>query len=58
MSDVLARWNRLSAEEAAKEILPCCGSKAWAAATGFAKTAGERAALLLAASDEILVWPG
>ena len=30
MSAVLARWNRLSSEDAAKEILPCCGSKAWA----------------------------
>ena len=30
MSAMLARWNRLSAEDAVKEILPCCGSGAWA----------------------------
>jgi OHCU decarboxylase len=27
---VLARWNGLRPDEAAEEILPCCGSKAWA----------------------------
>jgi 2-oxo-4-hydroxy-4-carboxy-5-ureidoimidazoline decarboxylase len=30
MSDVLGRWNRLSDDEAAKEIVPCCGSRSWA----------------------------
>jgi 2-oxo-4-hydroxy-4-carboxy-5-ureidoimidazoline decarboxylase len=30
MSDALARWNGLQFFEAAEEILPCCGSKAWA----------------------------
>jgi len=30
MSDVLTRWNGLRSDEAAEEILPCCGSKAWA----------------------------
>jgi 2-oxo-4-hydroxy-4-carboxy-5-ureidoimidazoline decarboxylase len=27
---VLTRWNALDAEAAAREILPCCGSYAWA----------------------------
>jgi 2-oxo-4-hydroxy-4-carboxy-5-ureidoimidazoline decarboxylase len=27
---VLVRWNDLDAEAAAREILPCCGSRAWA----------------------------
>src|SRR5664279_3110520 len=27
---VLVRWNELDAEIAAREILPCCGSLAWA----------------------------
>jgi len=27
---VLAQWNRLPLEEAAKEIFSCCGSQAWA----------------------------
>jgi len=30
MSKVLARWNRLPAEEAELEVLACCGSSAWA----------------------------
>lgn len=51
MSKVLARWNRLPAEAAANEIIPCCGSRAWAAGM-----AGRRpfpgVTTLLAASDE------
>ena len=27
---VLVRWNGLDAESAAREVLPCCGSRAWA----------------------------
>jgi 2-oxo-4-hydroxy-4-carboxy-5-ureidoimidazoline decarboxylase len=30
LSEVLAHWNELPQEEAAREILPCCGSEAWA----------------------------
>jgi 2-oxo-4-hydroxy-4-carboxy-5-ureidoimidazoline decarboxylase len=30
-NSTLARWNSLDAEAAAREILPCCGSNAWAA---------------------------
>jgi len=30
VSQVLARWNALPQDEAAREILACCGSKAWA----------------------------
>jgi len=55
MNRVLARWNLLSAEEAAGEIVSCSGSAAWAR-----KMAGRRPlkdeASLLAASDEI--WLG
>ena len=29
-NEVFARWNALPAEDAASEILPCCGSRAWA----------------------------
>jgi 2-oxo-4-hydroxy-4-carboxy-5-ureidoimidazoline decarboxylase len=51
MIDVLARWNGLRPEEAAEEILPCCGSKAWAR-----KMAARRPILnevdLLAAGDQ------
>jgi len=30
LNQALARWNALSANEAKQEILPCCGSQAWA----------------------------
>src|ERR1700755_1302523 len=32
MNKVLARWNSLDPEAAAREALPCCGSLAWAVA--------------------------
>ena len=52
MSEVLVRWNNLSAEEAAREILPCCGSTAWAAEM-TSKRPLQTDGALLAASDEI-----
>jgi len=30
LNQILARWNALPPEEAATEILSCCGSRAWA----------------------------
>ena len=51
MSAALTQWNSLSSEDAAKEILPCCGSKAW-----VARMAAQRpfpdVTTLLAASDK------
>jgi len=55
VSQVLARWNDLSAEEAARELLPCCGSAAWAAAMAAKRPMTDEFAVL-AASDEI--WRG
>jgi 2-oxo-4-hydroxy-4-carboxy-5-ureidoimidazoline decarboxylase len=55
VSEVLARWNALPHEEAALEILPCCGSKTWAASMASNRPMDEEAALL-AVSDEI--WRG
>jgi len=52
MSDVLARWNALGLEKAAKEIQPCCGSKAWAHGMASRRPISDEAALL-AASDEV-----
>lgn len=52
MSEVLARWNRLSVEEAAEEILACCGSMAWAREL-TARRPLEDEASLISASDEI-----
>jgi len=51
MSEVLARWNRLSAEEAAREILPCCGSVAWARGLVERRPIDDDTSLM-AASDE------
>jgi 2-oxo-4-hydroxy-4-carboxy-5-ureidoimidazoline decarboxylase len=52
---VLARWNGLDAEPAAREILPCCGSTAWAEGLTVRRPF-DAAAELLAISDA--VWSG
>ena len=52
MNEVLTRWNGLRLEEAAKEILPCCGSKAWAHGMAARRPISDEAALL-AASNEV-----
>jgi 2-oxo-4-hydroxy-4-carboxy-5-ureidoimidazoline decarboxylase len=52
MSGVLARWNGLPSAEAAEEILPCCGSKAWAIGMASRRPIQDEA-MLLAASDEV-----
>jgi len=49
---VLSRWNLLPADEAAKEILPCCGSRAWANGMAASRPV-EDVATLLATSDRI-----
>jgi 2-oxo-4-hydroxy-4-carboxy-5-ureidoimidazoline decarboxylase len=55
VSEVLARWNGLPHEEAAREILPCCGSRTWAASMA-SKRPIQDGALLIATSDGI--WRG
>ena len=52
MVEVLARWNFLPSAAAVNEILPCCGSRAWAAAMVARRPLPEQSTLL-AASDEI-----
>ena len=51
----LALWNALNADDAAHDILPCCGSRAWATALAARRPFAEAAQLFLA-SDE--VWAG
>jgi 2-oxo-4-hydroxy-4-carboxy-5-ureidoimidazoline decarboxylase len=51
MSNVLARWNFLSIAAAVDEILPCCGSRAWADGMVGRRPLPDESALL-AASDE------
>ena len=55
MSDVLARWNGLPADDAADQIRACCGSGAWARGVAARRPVGDEKALL-ALSDEI--WRG
>jgi 2-oxo-4-hydroxy-4-carboxy-5-ureidoimidazoline decarboxylase len=52
MSKVLHRWNQLPAQDAAQEILPCCGSRAWARELAVRRPLPDEPALL-AASDKI-----
>jgi 2-oxo-4-hydroxy-4-carboxy-5-ureidoimidazoline decarboxylase len=49
---VLTRWNALDAETAAGEVLPCCGSLAWAEALA-ARRPFSTAQQLFAVSDEV-----
>jgi len=51
VNPVLARWNRLSTVDAARNILPCCGSINWAGGMAARRPIADEAALL-AASDE------
>jgi len=51
MNDVLKRWNSLRSDEAAEEILPCFGSKAWALAMAARRPILDEAALLAACNQ-------
>ena len=51
-SSVLTRWNSLPPEEAALEILPCCGSNSWARQMAALRPIEDEDSLL-AASDKI-----
>jgi len=54
-SDTLARWNKLPADDAAHEILDCCGSGVWARQLVARRPFADELSLL-AASDKI--WNG
>jgi len=53
MNDALARWNGLQFFEAAEEILPCCGSKAWARGVAARRPIHDEAALFITCDE---VW--
>jgi 2-oxo-4-hydroxy-4-carboxy-5-ureidoimidazoline decarboxylase len=55
VSEVLARWNGLPLEEAAQDILPCCGSRTWASCLASKRPIQDEASLL-EFSDKI--WHG
>jgi 2-oxo-4-hydroxy-4-carboxy-5-ureidoimidazoline decarboxylase len=52
VTGVLARWNQAPSAEAAREILSCCGSTAWAERLTQRRPFADHA-LLLIVSDEI-----
>jgi 2-oxo-4-hydroxy-4-carboxy-5-ureidoimidazoline decarboxylase len=54
---ILEWWNALDAVEAAREVLPCCGSQAWAASLAAQRPFADAAALLNAASEVWLALP-
>jgi 2-oxo-4-hydroxy-4-carboxy-5-ureidoimidazoline decarboxylase len=58
MNPVLARWNALDAEAATDEVLPCCGSSAWAAALATKRPIVDEASLLEFASAIWQSLPG
>jgi 2-oxo-4-hydroxy-4-carboxy-5-ureidoimidazoline decarboxylase len=55
MNTVLERWNTLPADEAAQEILSCCGSRSWAAQVAAQRPFGDEADLFAAAAR---CWQG
>jgi 2-oxo-4-hydroxy-4-carboxy-5-ureidoimidazoline decarboxylase len=53
MSNTLARWNKLSAEDAVSEILSCCGSGAWARALVARRPLHDRDSLMMTSNE---IW--
>ncbi len=54
---VLERWNSLDTLEAAREVLSCCGSQAWATTLASRRPFADHAAMLNAASEIWLALP-
>jgi 2-oxo-4-hydroxy-4-carboxy-5-ureidoimidazoline decarboxylase len=52
MNNVLSRWNRILADKAIKEILPCCGSMSWATQLVARRPVSDEGTLF-AISDDI-----
>jgi 2-oxo-4-hydroxy-4-carboxy-5-ureidoimidazoline decarboxylase len=55
MNKVLARWNSLDAADAARDVLPCCGSHPLAAALASKRPIADEAALVEASTA---IWWG
>jgi 2-oxo-4-hydroxy-4-carboxy-5-ureidoimidazoline decarboxylase len=53
MNKVLARWNTLDPDTAASEILPCCGSQAWAQALATKRPIADEPTLIQASAN---IW--
>ena len=57
MNKVLARWNSLDPAAAALEVLPCCGSRAWAIALAARRPIEDEASLIEASTEVWLALP-
>jgi 2-oxo-4-hydroxy-4-carboxy-5-ureidoimidazoline decarboxylase len=57
MNKILARWNTLDAESAAREALPCCGSKAWATVLASKRPIANEASLIEQSNATWLALP-
>ena len=57
MNKVLARWNALDPADAAREVLPCCGSQAWAVALTAQRPIADEASLIQISSSIWLALP-
>ena len=53
MNDILDRWNQISQQEAAQDILSCCGSAAWARELAARRPFPDEASLISASDD---IW--
>jgi 2-oxo-4-hydroxy-4-carboxy-5-ureidoimidazoline decarboxylase len=57
MNKVLARWNSLGPDDAAREALPCCGSQVWAATLASRRPIADEASLVEISSSVWLALP-
>ena len=57
MNKVLARWNALDPADAAREVLHCCGSEAWAAALTAQRPIADETSLIRISSSIWLALP-
>ena len=55
MNEILSHWNSLDGETAAAMVLPCCGSRAWAAELVARRPIADGDALL---TESAAVWRG
>lgn len=54
---VLARWNSLDPTTAAREILPCCGSKVWASELASRRPIADETSLMKTSASIWLALP-
>src|SRR5277367_781371 len=57
MNKVLDRWNSLDPAVAAREVLPCCGSQAWAEELASKRPIADEASLIDTSSHVWLTLP-